>query len=380
MVKRSLRILVATSVHLPHDTRIVRQLLTLSGAGHNCTLLAPWAGDVMEYQFRCCFFRHKSGLGGRLLAQFMFLRLSLFQRWDVIHFHDFDLTPAAILVRILTWQRVIYDVHENYADEVMVRGYIPTYIRPILKHIVNAVEWAGARIIRRAVVVVPVQVERFARWGCPQVALVRNFAPRSFAPLAINSIVESSKEKFVLNTGSQSIEYGALMVLRAAAHLNNTGSEIRICGIDRFQGNPGLRDEVLNQIKIDAPNYILLPRVPYQEVDSYLRQAIIGLSVMLDRPNKKIAYPTKLFEYMAYGIPIIATDVGYQAEIIKSTRAGILVPPDDAVALAKAIAELWKDREQRARLGQAGRDAFFSRYCWDTEANELLRFYDEIAS
>lgn len=375
MPKKSTRILVVTSVHPPHDARIVRQLLTLAGAGYECTLLAPWAGTEREYPFLCRFFQRKSGLLGRLLAQFMFLRLTLLQKWDAIHFHDFDLALAATLVRLLTWQRVIYDVHENYAEEVMVRSYIPDVIRVPLKHFVNVVEWVAVRVIGRVVVVVPVQVERFERWGCRRIALVRNFALSSFAPQEPVNHFAHTDHQFVINTGGQAVNTGALLLLNAASSLQREGRNIPIRGIDRFEGTPGLRDYILEQKEKDAINYQLLPRVLPHELERYLRLSAIGLSLRLDTPSQRMGIPTKIFEYMAYGIPIIATDIGYQAQIIRETGAGILVPHDDPNALASAIAELWDDSNKRAQLGRNGRKAFFSFYCWENEAKQLVDFY-----
>lgn len=370
-----MRVLVATSVHLPDDARIVRQLQTLVGGGHRCTLHAAWLESSKNYPFEMRYFPRYRGLAGRLRVYARFLRLSLFERWDAIHFHDFDLCLCAIVVRLLTWRKIVYDVHENYAEEVLVRAYIPYYVRRPLMYLVLAVEWIAARFLGRVVVVVPVQVERFKRWGCRSVTLVRNFAPTSFAPAAAITARTPRPEDCVLNTGSQTVDYGSLLVLAAAAELYRRGVPISIMGIDRFEGSPGLRERVFATIPGSAPNYRIVPRIPPHEVGRYMDSAVIGLSVMLDTPNKRIAYPTKLFEYMAYGIPIIATDVGLQAEIIRESGAGILVPANDPNALADAIESLWFDAAARDSLGRAGRKAFFSSYCWESEGDRLLSLY-----
>lgn len=370
-----MKILVVSSVHLPDDARIVRQLQSLVEGGHSCALLAPWADSRRTYAFEKRFFPREPGFRGRLTAYVRFLKTALLEPWDVIHYHDFDLCPCAMLVRLITGRSVVYDVHENYAEEVMVRAYIPNEIRRWLKWCVIGIEWLTTKIVGRVVVVVPCQVDRFGRWGCASVTLVSNFAPRSFAPTQPISGGEPRDKHYVLNTGSQTVDYGARLVLDAAVELKARGAGIPIIGIDRFEGSPGLRESVLEAIDRFAPRYKLMPRVPPQELFRYMENALIGLSVMLDTPNKRIAYPTKLFEYMAYGIPIIATEVGYQAEIIRASGAGILVPANDPGALADAIASLWKDTKERARLGAAGRRAFFNSYCWELQGERLLRLY-----
>ena len=66
--------------------------------------------------------------------------------------------------------------------------------------------------------------------------------------------------------------------------------------------------------------------------------------------------PVKVIEYMASGLPIIATDIQRIAEMLDFGRAGMIVPPDDAEALAEAMLALARDAPLRLRLGKAGQD------------------------
>lgn len=371
-------VLIFTSVHPLHDSRIVKQAKSLQQAGYDCTLVAPWAGHERNYSFKECYFERKGGFLGRISAQVNFLRTALFSKWNFIHFHDFDTVPAATLLRILTWRRIIYDVHENYGEEVMIREYIPMPIRRPLRWFVDLVEWLGVRIIGRVVAVVPVQVERFRRWGCREITMVRNYASMEMAPPAPVDPIKVQQEGYVISTSGQTVNYGALLVLEAAAILSRKGEPVPIRGIDRFEGSAGLKELILGRINNEGvQNYKFLPRVAPQAIGSYLSLSAIGLSIRLDTPNMRQGIPTKLFEYMAYGIPIIVTDVGYQAEIVNESRAGIVVPANSAEALADAILGLWQDPELRARLGRAGREAFFRDYCWEAEARKLLDFYSD---
>lgn len=371
-------VLIFTSVHPLHDSRIVKQVNSLQKVGYKCTLVAPWAGHERNYAFKESYFDRKGGILGRIFAQLIFLRMALVYQWDFIHFHDFDTVPVAILLRVLTWRRIIYDVHENYGEEVMMREYIPMPLRRPLRWLVNGIEWLGVRIIGRVVVVVPVQVQRFRRWGCRKITLVRNYASIDMAPSDAVDPIKVQQEGYVISTSGQTVNYGALLILDAAAILAKSGYPVAIRGIDRFEGSTSLKDRILDRIKEeDIHNYKILPRVAPQAIGSYLGSSAIGLSIRLDTPNMRQGIPTKLFEYMAYGIPIIATDVGYQADIVTESKSGVVVPADSAEALADAILRLWQDPELRARLGSAGREAFFRDYCWEAEVINLVDFYSE---
>jgi glycosyltransferase involved in cell wall biosynthesis len=72
--------------------------------------------------------------------------------------------------------------------------------------------------------------------------------------------------------------------------------------------------------------------------------------------------PNVLMEAMAVGLPVVATRVGAIPELVEDGRNGLLVTPDDAAALAGALARLLADPELRARLGRAGRATVVERF------------------
>src|SRR4029453_15107290 len=65
------------------------------------------------------------------------------------------------------------------------------------------------------------------------------------------------------------------------------------------------------------------------------------------------AMPLVLLEAMAFGLPVVSTDVAAIPTVVRNNETGLVVPPADSGALAQAIAGLLDDREQRARMGRA---------------------------
>lgn len=86
------------------------------------------------------------------------------------------------------------------------------------------------------------------------------------------------------------------------------------------------------------------------------------------------ASPIKLFEYMAAGLPIVATDLPSTAEIVQDGDTALLVPPSDPGALAATLVRLHDDPALCARLGENGRRLAFERYTWDARARSILDF------
>jgi glycosyltransferase involved in cell wall biosynthesis len=90
--------------------------------------------------------------------------------------------------------------------------------------------------------------------------------------------------------------------------------------------------------------------------------------------TRQFAYytsPLKLFEYMAAGRALVATDLPGWADVIEHEVHALLFPPDDVAALAQAIQRLRDDAALRERLGQAARQRVTQHYTWAARASAI---------
>ena len=85
--------------------------------------------------------------------------------------------------------------------------------------------------------------------------------------------------------------------------------------------------------------------------------------------------PLKLFEYMAAGKPIVATDLNQAAEVIRDGHTGLLVEAGDVNRFADAILTLLNDSVQRVRLGQNARQQAIELYSWEEYTRRLQEIY-----
>ena len=114
------------------------------------------------------------------------------------------------------------------------------------------------------------------------------------------------------------------------------------------------------------------------EVVRYLQRARVGLLLFHPKPDHLEALPNKLFEYMAAGLPIVASAFPLWREIITLCRCGVLVDPLDANAIAEAVTRLIEHPEEAERMGKAGRIAVQERYNWEAEAGQLVDLYERL--
>jgi len=106
-----------------------------------------------------------------------------------------------------------------------------------------------------------------------------------------------------------------------------------------------------------------------------VRPALAAIDVFT-LPSREEGMSNALMEAMAAAKPIVATDVGGNGEVLERGRLGVLVPSDDALALADGVAALLDDPARAAALGGAARDHVTARWGARAMVGELEAFYD----
>ncbi len=129
-------------------------------------------------------------------------------------------------------------------------------------------------------------------------------------------------------------------------------------------------------LKLGLPEsrFINAGQVPPERVALYLRA--LDVCAMPFPWTEHFAYyasPMKLFEYMASGRAIVASDLPSTAEVVRHEQTALLYPPGDAPALGAAIARLWDDRVLREQIGSAAQTLVMTEYTWSARARAILQ-------
>jgi glycosyltransferase involved in cell wall biosynthesis len=101
--------------------------------------------------------------------------------------------------------------------------------------------------------------------------------------------------------------------------------------------------------------------------------AIMGCFDIFVLPSLNEGMGRVLVEAMAAGLPIVASRVGGIPDLVKDGQNGLLVPAEDASALAKAISDLLSDKERRNRMGEAGK-----KMCLPYSAEAMVEQIDDL--
>jgi glycosyltransferase involved in cell wall biosynthesis len=108
------------------------------------------------------------------------------------------------------------------------------------------------------------------------------------------------------------------------------------------------------------------------------RPAYAALDVVVLASARPEPFGGVVIEAMAMGKPVVGTAIGGTVEQIEEGVTGFLVPPNNPVAMAEALARLIADPSLRARMGSAGRQRFEARFCFEEMYRRLLGIYDEV--
>ncbi|HKU66466.1 MAG TPA: glycosyltransferase family 4 protein [Candidatus Baltobacteraceae bacterium] len=360
-----------TSVHRPSDTRIAhRECATLSDAGYDVVLIAPGSGRGVPRGVR---FRGVDPPANRFdrvtRTMYRVYRVALAERADIYHFHDPELMLLGLMLR-MRGKEVIFDVHEDIPRDILDKPWIPRVLRRPTSIAAKAVLRVLQRGYSGIVAATPAIAEHYSH---PRKVVVANYpCVEELAGKAQRPIAE--REKCVVYVGEITALRGAAEMVNGAGALRGA---VRLLLVGPFE-DPAVRERVR---KLPGWKYVdyLGPR-HRSDLPDLLSTARAGLLLMLPAENHYDALPTKVFEYMAAGLPVIVSDaVPLSANIVREHQCGLVVDPRDEEAVANAIRFMMEHPDEAQAMGERGRAAALRQYQWESEGTKLTQLYAQIA-
>jgi hypothetical protein len=220
----------------------------------------------------------------------------------------------------------------------------------------------------RIVVVTDSFAERIAAQGIPasKITTITNGADIEWFAADVSEAATSLRHqlglehKFVVAyIGAHGVSHGLKSVLEAAARCSNERVAFLLVG-------DGGERAMLARYRVDnnLANVVMLPSQPAESIREYYALADVCLVPLRDIPLFEAFIPSKMFEMMAAGRPIIASLKGEAQRILERSGAALVIPPESPDALLDAIEVLERSPERREAMSAAGRrfaDAHYSR-------------------
>jgi len=365
------RIVHLTSVHPPFDGRIfLKECRSLARLGYDTTLVAPHPKDEVVDGVRVLGVAEASGGRLRRMTETAarVVRAARALDADLYHLHDPELLPWAPLLRG-RGRPVVFDMHENLPRQIQTKAWIPPRLRMPLSLVGRGVE----RLLHRRLGVI--FAEASYRKDYRHLPLTLDLLNLPLIADLSGLPRERSKRPSVGYVGGVTEARGTLVTLEALALLDQDGeapdfdcigpvSEAHRAEIEANRTRLGLRH-------VEVPG-----RLPAPEAWARVARSHVGLCVLQPLPNYIETYPTKLFEYLALGIPVVASNFPSFQKLVDETGGGLCVDPRDPAAIASAIKQLLDDPEAAWAMGQRGAAAVRERYSWESQAPALAQFYE----
>lgn len=361
-----------TTVHPPFDTRVFhKEAKTLARTGYEVVLIAQHDKDEVVGGVKIIALPKPRNRFARIFGlTWKAFRLALWEKADIYHFHDPELLPVGVMLKLFTQAKVIYDVHEDVPEQILTKHWLPASLRHPIASVFNVIEKFLARMLDGIVVATEGIAEKFK--GLNPV-VVHNFPDLGMLPNP-SPAPRDGYEKILVYVGGLSRLRGAVEMVRALEYLNPTWN-VRLDLIGRFEP-PELERELQALPGYRRVRYLgwLQPSEAYRHLD----RANIGLVCLHPEPRYVIAWPVKLFEYMAAGLPVVASNFPLWKEIVEGNNCGLCVDPLDPQAIARAIEYLITHPEEAKKMGENGCRAVEEKYNWAKEARKLLDLYEKI--
>ena len=125
-------------------------------------------------------------------------------------------------------------------------------------------------------------------------------------------------------------------------------------------------------------NVLFRDSVPHDQMPDYFSALDMFLVHLKPHPVFKTVIPSKIFEAMAMGTPILCALEGEGARVVAESGAGVCIPPGDPVRMADEILRLSNQPDELEQIGRNGRTAAIEKYSRQLKAEECLRSFEKV--
>lgn len=370
-----MRICHITSVHIPFDTRIFyKECKSLANAGYEVHLVAGHERDEVIDGIHIHAVPIRKGKIKRMFfATRDVYKKALKVKAEIYHFHDPELIPAALLLKI-RGKKVICDVHEDFPDYILNKDNIPLLLRKPIAWITGIIEKYTAGFFDSIIVVTPKIYNRFKTFN-ENTVIIHNFPYLNKLSPGIDENLWESRSDSIAYIGNITLDRGITEMVQAAG-LVQQKKPVRFILGGTFSPE-SLEDCIKSLPEFKFVDYRgFLSR---KEVAEVLSEVKAGLVVPQPFLHNKFGYMNKFFEYMSAGIPVIASDFPHWRTIMDEVQCGLLVDSSSPNAIADAIMYIIEHPEEAKEMGKRGRRAVEEKYNWENENIQLLKVYNELS-
>lgn len=367
---KKVRVLHVSTAHQPQDPRIVFKQCQTLAKSYEVFCALPRADSTVASDIR--FIRlpyYQRVIWRTFLTCPLILLRCLWLRPKIVHVYVPEFLPFAYFFKFLG-ARVIYEVQENLHKKMHLKTVNRGYV------LEKAFRWFDQLAQRHFYLIFTEHryLDTYTRLAKPYV-VIYNYPLLSFLEPFRRPYQPSIQRPIFFYIGWLSFEraFDTLVESLARLQLIHPNFTVHLFGRQTFM-EADL--EKLPDFEKLRSNLYFHGYTDQRDAFPYAAQATAGLALLKPVGDYPDSYTTKLFEYMALGLPVITSDFPLYKEIVERHQCGFCVSPYNPVQVADALVYLIEHPDEALRMGQRGREAVKQEYSWATEARKLLNFYE----
>ncbi len=304
-------------------------------------------------------------------------RLGLDLDADLYHIHEAELIPVGVCLK-LRGKRVIFDAIEDHPQQIfhVDDGRLHRHLYAQAMRVYIRFLYLLARLFFDAIIVCAPKIGRY--FPPQKTTHLYNYSIlREYPDAPLDAMPYHERKQRVFYVGGITRKRAIVEIVTAMGLLpERLNPHLLLIGP---WYNAQLRSEVETLPGweyIDAPGLL-----PHSEMIPEMLDSQVGIVVLHGVSQYTITYPTKLFEYMAAGLPVVSVDLPHWREMLAEYADVVMwVDSHDPRAIADAIIYLLDHPDEAEARGRRGREAVETRFNWEAESQKLLDLYAQFAT
>lgn len=296
---------------------------------------------------------------------------------DAYHLSTVEMLPVALVLKMITRKRVVFDFREDYVEFVRLKPYLHGPLKFALVELTRLLVWMVCKTMDGVVF-----GDEAVRDDLPQVPPDRQVFVHHFPLLSMygeNTIPFKDRKYDVVHTGALQERKGAFDILEAIRLLRGKHERLRVLLVG--EPLPYIRKQFSELIeRYDLGECIeITGRIPYEKVAPLLDNCKVGLISLHNVLKYRKQSSTKLFEYLAKGIPCVSVDLVPERRFLVSGKHGHLVPCQNPEAMAKAVYKILSNPQLGQKMAsECRKHSVEEGYYGEMEMDSVAEFYDYV--
>lgn len=372
MTSKPLKIAHLTSVHKRFDTRIFKkQCISLSRKDNYdvSLIVADGLGSTKHKNINIYDVGPSKNRFDRIFisAKKIYLK-ALDLDCDIYHLHDPELLNIGLKLKN-KGKKVIFDSHEDVSEDIMIKDWIPFYIRKLISLIYYALEKYICKQLDFVISATPYICNKFQERGIMSID-IKNY------PIKEDFIYQKTnwneKKDEICYVGEISKERGIIEIIESLEGLKN----IRLNLVGSFS-DLNLKNRCQKMKGWSKVNE--LGFLSKKEINKVFNNSKLGIVTLHPTKTYLPSIPVKIFEYMAAGLPIVCSNFDYWDELIfKKYKCAVKVDPLSSLEIAAAVELLIYSDIDSKKMIEEGTRAIKETFNWKLEEKKLYDAYNSL--